>query len=41
MYIGLHVEHPLFFSDFDEARIFSTDFRKISNFMNILRVGDE
>jgi hypothetical protein len=27
MYIGLHVTHPLFLSDFDESQIFSTDFR--------------
>jgi hypothetical protein len=29
MYIGLHVKYPLFLSDFNETRIFSTDFRKI------------
>jgi len=29
MYIGLHVEYPLFLSEFDETSIFSTDFRKI------------
>ena len=29
MYTGLHVECPLFLSDFDETWIFSTDFRKI------------
>jgi len=31
MYIGLHVTYPLFLSDCDERRIFSTDFRKYSN----------
>jgi hypothetical protein len=25
---GLHVKHPLFLADFNETRIFSTDFRK-------------
>jgi hypothetical protein len=29
MYAGLHVKYPLFFSDFNETWIFSTDFRKI------------
>ena len=29
MYIGLHVTHPLFLSDLDESRIFSTDFRNV------------
>jgi hypothetical protein len=28
MYVGLHVTYPLLLSDFNEARIFSTDFRK-------------
>jgi hypothetical protein len=28
MYIGLHVKYPLFQSDFNVTRIFSTDFRK-------------
>jgi hypothetical protein len=31
MYIGLHVQYPLFLSDFNETRIFSTVFRKICN----------
>jgi len=30
-YIGLHVNYPLFLSDFKEIRIFSIDFRKSSN----------
>jgi len=29
MYIGLHVEYPLFLPDFKEAWIFSKHFRKI------------
>jgi len=29
MYIGFHVKYPLFLSDFNEALIFSTYFRKI------------
>jgi len=29
MYIGLHVKYPSFLSDFNEALIFSTDYRKI------------
>jgi hypothetical protein len=29
MCIGLHVKYPLFLSDFNDTRIFSTDFRKI------------
>ena len=29
MYIGLHVNSPLFLSDFKDTCIFSTDFRKI------------
>ena len=28
MYIGLHVEYPLFLSDFNETEIFSTDLWK-------------
>ena len=31
MYIGLHVKYRLFWSDFYETRISSTDFQKISN----------
>jgi hypothetical protein len=29
IYIGLHAKYPLFLSDFNATRIFSTDFRKI------------
>ena len=28
VYVGLHVKYPLFFSDFNESLILSTDFRK-------------
>ena len=31
MYIGRHVKHPFFFSDFNETRIFSTNFYRCSN----------
>jgi hypothetical protein len=31
MYIGLHEKYPLFFSDFNETRIFSTDFENSSH----------
>ena len=42
MYIGLHVKYPLFLSDFNETRVFSTDYRKntqIPNFVKIRPVG--
>jgi hypothetical protein len=42
--IRLHVKYPLFLSDFNETRIFSTGFRKntqISNFMKIRHVEAE
>jgi len=31
IFITLHVNYPLLQSDFNETRIFSTDFREISN----------
>jgi hypothetical protein len=42
-YIGLHVKYPLFLSDFNEAVIFSTDFRNIliPKFMKIRPVAEE
>jgi len=42
MYIGLRVNYPLFLSDINGTRIFSTDFTKnpqISNFMKIRPMG--
>ena len=44
MYIGLHVKYPLFVSDFNGPRTFSTDFGKtlqISNLIKIRPVGAE
>jgi len=42
MYIGRHVKYRFLFSDFSEASIFSTAFRKItSDFMKFLPVGTE
>jgi len=44
-HVSLHVKGPLFFSDFNQIRIFPTDFRKknsqISNFIKIRVVGAE
>jgi hypothetical protein len=42
MYGGLHVKYPLFFSDFNETKIFSADFSKtpqVANSMKIFKVG--
>ena len=44
MYIGIHVKYPLFLGDYNGTCIFSTNFRKIpqiSNFMKIRPVGVE
>jgi hypothetical protein len=44
MYIGLGVKYPLFFSDFNETKIFSADFSKtpqVANSIKILKVGAE
>jgi hypothetical protein len=43
-YIGLHVEYPLFLSDFNDTLIFWTDFSKnsqIQDFMKIRPLGAE
>jgi len=40
MSIGLHVQFPLFFADFNGKWIFPKDFRKMS-FMKILPLGAE
>jgi hypothetical protein len=40
MYIGLHVKYPLFLSDFNESRNFTTGLGQyVSNFMKIRPVG--
>ena len=42
MYVGPHVQYPLFLSDFKDTWILSADFRKnaqLSNFMKIRPVG--
>jgi hypothetical protein len=44
IYIGVHVNYPLFLPDFNEILIFSTTFSKntqISTFMKIRLVGAE
>jgi hypothetical protein len=44
MYIGLHVKHPLFWSDFNETWTLSTYFQKntqVSNVTNIRPLGAE
>jgi len=45
MHIGIYVKDPLFLSDFNETRVYSTVFggKKIEiwNFMKIRRVGAE
>ena len=44
MYIGLHVNYPLFLLDFNETPNFFDRFLKnvlVSNFMEIRRVGAE
>ena len=44
MYIGPHVQYPLFLSDFNETLHIPIDLRKIKkilNFMNIHPVGAE
>ena len=44
MWKRLHIEYPLFTSDFNKSLIFSTDFRKktpVSSFIEIRPVGAE
>ena len=45
MYVGLHIKHPLFLTDFNESCTFLKDFEKknieIPNFMKIRRVRAE
>jgi hypothetical protein len=44
MYIGLHVNYSLFLSDFNEIWIFSADFSKNIQILNLIKirpVGDD
>jgi len=40
-YVGIHVQYSLFLSDVNQTGVFLTDFRKISNFMEIPPVEAE
>ena len=38
MYIGFHVNYPLFLTDFNKTSIFSTDFQKIPQILNFMKI---
>jgi len=39
MYIGIHVKHPLFLSDFNQTSVLSVDFQNLLQMLNDLSSG--